>query len=90
MMFNPHKLGIHKLLQHIPLGPVFDAPYKRMLKRAVNIADLRAIAKARSHKVSLLLTNGCSISESDCDPSQYNSYPFQFILISLHHSSDGL
>jgi L-lactate dehydrogenase (cytochrome) len=52
MMFNPHKLGIHKVLKHIPLNAVFDAPYKRALKKAVNIADLRLIAKARAHKVS--------------------------------------
>jgi len=51
MIFNPHKLGIHKLLQNIPLGKVFDAPYKARLRRAVNIADLRLIAKARAHKV---------------------------------------
>lgn len=55
MLFNPHKLGVHKVLQHIPLNAVFDAPYKRALKKAVNIADLRLIAKARSHKVRLLV-----------------------------------
>ena len=53
MVFNPHKLGMHKVLKHIPLNAIFDAPYKRMLKKAVNIADLRRIAKARSHKVSV-------------------------------------
>lgn len=51
MIFNPHKLGVHKVLQHIPLGPVFDAPYKRRLAKAVNIADLRLIAKSRAHKM---------------------------------------
>lgn len=51
MMFNPHKLGIHKILSKIPLNAIFDAPYKARLKRAVNIADLRLIAKARAHKV---------------------------------------
>jgi len=51
MIFNPHKLGVHKVLQHIPLNKVFDAPYKARLRKAVNIADLRAIAKARAHKV---------------------------------------
>ena len=51
MIFNPHKYGIHKFLQNIPLGAVFDAPYKAKLKRAVNIADLRMIAKSRAHKV---------------------------------------
>jgi L-lactate dehydrogenase (cytochrome) len=51
MLFNPHKLGLHKILKHIPLNAVFDAPYKARLKRAVNIADLRSIAKARAHKV---------------------------------------
>jgi hypothetical protein len=51
MMFNPHKLGIHKVLKHIPLNAVFDAPYKRAVKKAVNIADLRLIAKSRAHKV---------------------------------------
>jgi L-lactate dehydrogenase (cytochrome) len=55
MMINPHKLGVHKVLKHIPLNAVFDAPYKRRLAKAVNIADLRLIAKSRAHKVSLLL-----------------------------------
>ena len=52
MIFNPHKLGIHKVLKYIPLNAIFDAPYKRALKRAINIADLRTIAKSRAHKVS--------------------------------------
>ena len=51
MLFNPHKLGVHKVLQHIPLNALFDIPYKAALKKAVNIADLRTIAKSRSHKV---------------------------------------
>eukprot|EP00534_Pseudo-nitzschia_fraudulenta_P005279 CAMPEP_0201119850 /NCGR_PEP_ID=MMETSP0850-20130426/3957_1 /ASSEMBLY_ACC=CAM_ASM_000622 /TAXON_ID=183588 /ORGANISM="Pseudo-nitzschia fraudulenta, Strain WWA7" /LENGTH=431 /DNA_ID=CAMNT_0047385741 /DNA_START=333 /DNA_END=1628 /DNA_ORIENTATION=+ len=51
MLFNPHKLGVHKVLQHIPLNGLFDAPYKAALKKAVNIADLRLIAKSRSHKM---------------------------------------
>jgi hypothetical protein len=51
MIFNPHKLGLHKVLKHIPLAAVFDAPYKAALKRAVNIADLRLIGKSRAHKV---------------------------------------
>ena len=52
MIFNPHKLGVHKVLKHVPLNALFDAPYKRALKRAVNIADLRLIAKSRAHRVS--------------------------------------
>ena len=52
MIFNPHKMGVHKVLKHIPLNAVFDAPYQRAVKRAVNIADLRVIAKSRAHKVS--------------------------------------
>ncbi|GAX15612.1 hypothetical protein FisN_3Lh083 [Fistulifera solaris] len=51
MIFNPHKYGVHKFLQKIPLGAVFDAPYKARLKKAVNIADLRLIAKSRAHKM---------------------------------------
>jgi hypothetical protein len=51
MVFNPHALGVHKVLKHIPLNALFDAPYKRRLAKAVNIADLRLIAKARAHKV---------------------------------------
>lgn len=51
MIFNPHKFGIHKLLKNIPLNGVFDAPYRAAVKKAVNIADLRSIAKARAHKV---------------------------------------
>jgi hypothetical protein len=60
MLFNPHKLGLHKLLQKIPLGAVFDAPYKRALKKAVNIADLRLIAKSRAHKVRRHRWPSCS------------------------------
>ena len=51
MLFNPHKYGIHKVLSKIPLNALFDLPYKRALAKAVNIADLRIIAKARAHKV---------------------------------------
>ena len=49
---TPHKLGLHKILKHIPLNAIFDAPSKRRLAKAVNIADLRLCAKARAHKVS--------------------------------------
>jgi len=52
MIPNPHKLGVHKLLKHIPLNAIFDAPAKARLRKAVNIADLRLCAKQRAHKVS--------------------------------------
>ena len=55
MVINPHKLGVHKVLQHIPLNKVFDAPAKARLAKAVNIADLRLCAKQRAHKVSFEL-----------------------------------
>ena len=55
MVINPHKLGVHKVLQHIPLNKVFDAPAKARLAKAVNIADLRLCAKQRAHKVSFNL-----------------------------------
>ncbi len=48
---TPHKLGVHKILKHIPLNAIFDAPSKRRLAKAVNIADLRLCAKARAHKL---------------------------------------
>jgi len=48
---TPHKLGLHKILKHIPLNAIFDAPSKRRLAKAVNIADLRLCAKARAHKM---------------------------------------
>ena len=50
---TPHKLGVHKIFKHIPLNAIFDAPAKRRLAKAVNIADLRLCAKARAHKVSI-------------------------------------
>lgn len=53
MVINPHKLGVHKLLKHIPLNAIFDAPSKARLRKAVNIADLRLCAKQRAHKVSV-------------------------------------
>ena len=54
MIPNPHKLGVHKILKHIPLNAMFDAPSKARLRKAVNIADLRLCAKQRAHKVSIL------------------------------------
>lgn len=61
MIPNPHKLGVHKLLKHIPLNGLFDAPSKARLRKAVNIADLRLCAKQRAHKVSLsMLRASCS------------------------------
>jgi len=48
---TPHKLGVDKILKHIPLNAIFDAPSKRRLAKAVNIADLRLCAKARAHKM---------------------------------------
>ena len=51
MVLNPHKLGVHKILKHIPLNAIFDAPSKRRLAKAVNIADLRLCAKQRAHKM---------------------------------------
>lgn len=41
-----HKLGLHKVLKHVPLvSKILNAPYKHQLKNAVNIADLRMVAK---------------------------------------------
>ena len=51
MSITPHSLGVHKILKHIPLNVIFDAPAKRRLAKAVNIANLRLCAKARAHKV---------------------------------------
>jgi isopentenyl diphosphate isomerase/L-lactate dehydrogenase-like FMN-dependent dehydrogenase len=63
MLFNPHKLGVHKLLKHIPLNALFDAPYKRAIKQAVNIADLRLIAKSRAHKMVFDYMDGAADDE---------------------------
>ena len=47
-----HKMGLHKVLSKVPLvSKILEAPYKRNLKNAVNIADLRLCAKARAHKM---------------------------------------
>jgi hypothetical protein len=51
MIVNPHKLGVHKILKHIPLNGVLDAQHQAKLRKAVNIADLRLIAKSRAHEV---------------------------------------
>lgn len=51
MTITPHSLGVHKVLKHIPLNAILDAPSKRRLAKAVNIADLRLCAKARAHKM---------------------------------------
>ena len=67
MIPNPHKLGVHKILKHIPLNAMFDAPSKARLRKAVNIADLRLCAKQRAHKVSILMICGiCSIAHMIC------------------------
>ena len=62
MSITPHSLGVHKILKHIPLNVIFDAPAKRRLAKAVNIADLRLCAKARAHKVRGYLR----VSSSSC------------------------
>mmetsp|Transcript_16087 Transcript_16087/g.30623 ORF Transcript_16087/g.30623 Transcript_16087/m.30623 type:complete len:98 (-) Transcript_16087:507-800(-) len=55
MLFSPHKLGLHKVLQYIPLGAVLDAPFEaavqKAVQKAVNIAHLRVIAQQRSHRM---------------------------------------
>lgn len=61
-MFNPHKLGIHKILSKIPLNAIFDAPYKARLRKAVNISDLRDIAKSRAHKVRSIIQDFITIN----------------------------
>ena len=38
---TPHKLGVHKLLKHIPLNLIFDAPSKRRLAKAVILEVLK-------------------------------------------------
>jgi hypothetical protein len=93
MMFNPHKLGIHKILSKIPLNAIFDAPYKAQLKRAVNIADLRLIAKARAHKVSYTLSRGADVAGATRydAPRLIPHLPFvfvfeTFVLIRITHS----
>jgi len=48
---TPHKLGLHHIFKQIPLNAIFDAPSKRRLAKAVNIADLRLCAKQRAHKM---------------------------------------
>ena len=46
-----HKLGLHKVLRRLSpaVRPVLNAAAERRLAKAVNIADLRACAKARMH-----------------------------------------
>mmetsp|Transcript_17800 Transcript_17800/g.40415 ORF Transcript_17800/g.40415 Transcript_17800/m.40415 type:complete len:432 (-) Transcript_17800:367-1662(-) len=51
MIPDPHKLGVHKILKHVPLNSLFHAPSKRRLAKAVNIADIRLCAKQRAHKM---------------------------------------
>ncbi|CAB9513575.1 Peroxisomal (S)-2-hydroxy-acid oxidase [Seminavis robusta] len=52
MIFNPHKLGVHKVLQYIPwMGRLLDIQHQARVRQAVNIADLRNIARGRAHKM---------------------------------------
>ncbi|GMI23822.1 hypothetical protein TrCOL_g8663 [Triparma columacea] len=47
-----HRMGVHKVLSKVPLvKPILEAPYARAVDNAVNIADLRKIAKWRAHKM---------------------------------------
>lgn len=82
MMFNPHKLGIHKILSKIPLNAIFDAPYKARLRKAVNIADLRVIAKSRAHKVRSMIHDFITMHT---DPRRLS-----FVLPSTCDSADGV
>lgn len=75
MIFNPHKLGVHKVLKHIPLNAIFDAPYKRALKKAVNIADLRLIAKSRAHKVWSFTSRSLPSPFVDHMPNSFLTFP---------------
>lgn len=62
MLFNPHKLGVHKILKHVPLSVsrILDVRHQRNVRKAVNIADLRRIAQQRSHKMVFdYLDGGC-------------------------------
>lgn len=85
MLFNPHKLGMHKVLKHIPLAAVFDAPYKAALKKAVNIADLRLIAKSRAHKVGFY--NACLVGYAWPDYVDDMLTPDCCCILSLHRLS---
>jgi len=53
MVLTPHKLGLHKLLGLFdPLvRPLVNIRPNRRLRKSVNIADLRACAEARMHKM---------------------------------------
>lgn len=53
MLFNPHKLGVHKVLRPIakPVARLLDAAHQANVGRAVNIGDLRAVARRRSHRM---------------------------------------
>ena len=47
-----HKLGIHRVLSKVPFArEILNVPSQRRLAAAVNIADIRECAKARSHKM---------------------------------------
>ena len=53
MPFTPHDLGLHKLLKLLSpaVRPVLNRATNKRLKNAVNIADLRACAETRLHKM---------------------------------------
>jgi hypothetical protein len=57
------------VLKHIPLNAIFDAPYKAAVKKAINIADLRTIAKSRAHKVSFSDDDGLKRSKRKASPA---------------------
>lgn len=54
MPITPHSLGVHHVLGALRpiVNPIMDFFPKRRLKSAINIADLRAAAKLRMHKMT--------------------------------------
>ena len=94
MIFNPHKLGLHKVLKHVPLAGVLDAPYRNAVQKAVNIADLRLIAKSRAHKVRYSYL-GFFICYNELGLNEYLSlllfycvFPFQMVFDYLDAGGD--
>ena len=90
MLFNPHKLGIHKLLQFVPINRLLDRKYQNLVARCVNISDLRNVAKLRAHKMVFDYLDGGADDEISLrrNKDAYNEYELHFKVLAGNQPSD--
>ena len=80
MLLDPHKLGVHKILQHVPLSELLNRPFQAAVEKAVNVADLRVIASQRAHKMVFDYLDGGADDEISLRRNRdaYTTHELQF------------